>query len=59
VLGAVEKRPVVVNDELVIRTMSYLTLGFDHRLIDGFAADEFMADLKRRIEQFDPSGSDA
>jgi 2-oxoglutarate dehydrogenase E2 component (dihydrolipoamide succinyltransferase) len=55
-LGAVEKRPVVVNDELVIRTMSYLTLGFDHRLIDGFAADEFMADLKRRLEQFDPAG---
>jgi pyruvate dehydrogenase E2 component (dihydrolipoamide acetyltransferase) len=55
-IGAVEKRPVVVNDELVIRTMSYLTLGFDHRLIDGFAADEFMADLKRRIEHFDPAG---
>jgi 2-oxoglutarate dehydrogenase E2 component (dihydrolipoamide succinyltransferase) len=55
-LGAVEKRPVVVNDELVVRTMSYLTLGFDHRLIDGFAADEFMADLKRRIEHFDLAG---
>jgi pyruvate dehydrogenase E2 component (dihydrolipoamide acetyltransferase) len=55
-MGAVEKRPVVVNDEIVIRTMSYLTLGFDHRLIDGFAADEFMADLKRRIEHFDPAG---
>jgi pyruvate dehydrogenase E2 component (dihydrolipoamide acetyltransferase) len=55
-VGTVEKRPVVVNDELVIRTMSYLALGFDHRLIDGFAADEFMADLKRRIEQFDPAG---
>jgi 2-oxoglutarate dehydrogenase E2 component (dihydrolipoamide succinyltransferase) len=54
-IGAVEKRPLVVNDELVIRTMSYLTLGFDHRLIDGFAADEFMADLKRRIEHFDPA----
>jgi 2-oxoglutarate dehydrogenase E2 component (dihydrolipoamide succinyltransferase) len=55
-VGAVEKRPVVVNDEIVVRTMSYLTLGFDHRLIDGFAADEFMADLKRRLEQFDPAG---
>ena len=55
-VGAVEKRPVVVNDELVIRTMAYLTLGFDHRLIDGFAADEFMADLKRRLEQFDSTG---
>jgi 2-oxoglutarate dehydrogenase E2 component (dihydrolipoamide succinyltransferase) len=55
-IGAVERRPVVVNDELVIRTMAYLTLGFDHRLIDGFAADEFMADVKRRLEQFDPAG---
>ena len=55
-IGAVEKRPVVVNDEIVVRTMSYLTLGFDHRLIDGFAADEFMADLKRRLEHFDPAG---
>jgi 2-oxoglutarate dehydrogenase E2 component (dihydrolipoamide succinyltransferase) len=54
-VGAVEKRPVVVNDELVIRTMSYLTLGFDHRLVDGFAADQFMADLKRRLERFDAS----
>jgi 2-oxoglutarate dehydrogenase E2 component (dihydrolipoamide succinyltransferase) len=54
-VGSVEKRPVVVNDELVIRTMSYLALGFDHRLIDGFAADEFMADLKRRLEHFDPA----
>jgi pyruvate dehydrogenase E2 component (dihydrolipoamide acetyltransferase) len=54
-VGAVEKRPVVVNDELVIRTMAYLTLGFDHRLIDGFAADEFMADIKRRLEHFDAS----
>ncbi len=54
-VGAVEKRPVVVNDELVIRTMAYLTLGFDHRLIDGFAADEFMAEIKRRLEHFDAS----
>jgi 2-oxoglutarate dehydrogenase E2 component (dihydrolipoamide succinyltransferase) len=54
-IGAVEKRAVVVNDELVIRTMAYLTLGFDHRLVDGFAADEFMADVKARIEQFDAS----
>jgi pyruvate dehydrogenase E2 component (dihydrolipoamide acetyltransferase) len=55
-MGAVEKRAVVVSDEIVVRTMCYLTLGFDHRLIDGFAADEFMADLKRRLEHFDPAG---
>lgn len=52
-VGTVEKRPVVVDDGLAIRTMAYLTLGFDHRLIDGAIADQFMSDVKRNIEQFD------
>jgi len=30
--------------------MAYLTLGFDHRLIDGFVADQFMAEIKRTLE---------
>ena len=38
-----------------IRVMGYLTLGYDHRLVDGAVADQFMADLKKSIEQFDPS----
>jgi len=54
-MGTVEKRAVVVKDELVIRTMSYLTLGFDHRLVDGAAADAFMAEIKHGIEHFDPA----
>jgi len=54
-VGAVEKRPVVVNDAIGIRLMSYLTLGFDHRLIDGAVADAFMVDVKRQIENFDPA----
>jgi pyruvate/2-oxoglutarate dehydrogenase complex dihydrolipoamide acyltransferase (E2) component len=33
--------------------MAYLTLGYDHRLIDGATADQFMADVKQAIEQFD------
>jgi pyruvate dehydrogenase E2 component (dihydrolipoamide acetyltransferase) len=49
-VGAIEKRAVVVDDELAVRTMAYLTLGFDHRLIDGFVADAFMADVKRSLE---------
>lgn len=49
-VGAIEKRPVVVDDAIGIRTMAYLTLGFDHRLVDGVVADAFMADVKRRIE---------
>ena len=54
-VGAVEKRPVVVDDAIVIRTMAYLTIGFDHRLIDGAVADRFMADLKDQLEHFEPS----
>ena len=54
-VGIVEKRPVVVDDAIAIRTMAYLTLGYDHRLIDGAVADEFMADVKNQIENFDPA----
>jgi 2-oxoglutarate dehydrogenase E2 component (dihydrolipoamide succinyltransferase) len=54
-VGTVEKRPVVVDDAVVVRTMAYLTLGFDHRLVDGAAADAFMADVKHGLEQFDPA----
>jgi 2-oxoglutarate dehydrogenase E2 component (dihydrolipoamide succinyltransferase) len=33
--------------------MAYLTLGYDHRLIDGAVADQFMSELKKRLENFD------
>ncbi len=52
-VGTIEKRPVVEDDAVVVRTMAYLTLGFDHRLIDGAVADQFMADLTDRLEHFD------
>jgi 2-oxoglutarate dehydrogenase E2 component (dihydrolipoamide succinyltransferase) len=52
-VGAIEKRPIVVDDALAIRTMSYLTLGFDHRLVDGATGDQFMAHIKDQIENFD------
>ena len=54
-VGTIERRPVVVDDAVGIRTMAYLTLGFDHRLIDGAAADAFMADVKAQLEHFDVS----
>ena len=54
-VGIIEKRPIVVDDAIAIRTMAYLTLGYDHRLIDGAVADEFMADVKNQIENFDPN----
>jgi 2-oxoglutarate dehydrogenase E2 component (dihydrolipoamide succinyltransferase) len=52
-VGTIEKRPVVVEDAIGIRTMAYLTLGYDHRLVDGAVADQFMADVKDRLECFD------
>jgi len=53
-VGYVEKRPVVIDDMIAIRPMGYLTLGYDHRLVDGATADQFMADLKKNLENFDP-----
>jgi len=54
-IGAIEKRPVVVDDAIAIRPMAYLSLGYDHRLIDGAVADQFMSVIKQRIESFDPA----
>jgi 2-oxoglutarate dehydrogenase E2 component (dihydrolipoamide succinyltransferase) len=52
-VGTVEKRPVVIDEAIAIRTMAYLTLGYDHRLVDGAAADRFMSDVRKHIEEFD------
>ena len=54
-MGAVEKRPVVVDDAVVARLQAYLTLGFDHRLIDGAVADRFLSQIKTTLENFPPS----
>ncbi len=50
-VGCIEKRAVVRDDAIAIRTMCTLVLGFDHRIIDGAVADQFMADIKRRLEE--------
>ncbi len=52
-VGTIEKRAVVIDDMIGIRLMGYLTLGYDHRLIDGAVADQFMADVKKGLENFD------
>jgi 2-oxoglutarate dehydrogenase E2 component (dihydrolipoamide succinyltransferase) len=52
-VGTIEKRPVVVDDAIAIRTMAYLTLGYDHRLVDGATGDQFMSEVKQQIENFD------
>ncbi len=53
-VGQIKKQPVVLEldsgDVIAIRNMGWLTLSFDHRLIDGATADKFMADLKQTIE---------
>jgi 2-oxoglutarate dehydrogenase E2 component (dihydrolipoamide succinyltransferase) len=56
-VGGVHKAPVVVtdedgNDSIAIRTIVHLVLGFDHRIIDGAIADQFMAVVKRNLENW-------
>lgn len=50
-VGAIQKRTVVVDDAIAIRPMGYLSLSFDHRVIDGATADQFMAKVKHYLEQ--------
>jgi len=52
-IGTIEKRPIVIDDAIAIRTMAYLTLGYDHRLVDGATGDQFMAEIKDQLEHFD------
>jgi pyruvate dehydrogenase E2 component (dihydrolipoyllysine-residue acetyltransferase) len=54
-VGSVDKRVVVVDDMIAVRPMCYLTLGYDHRLIDGADAGRFLQALKNRLQNFDDS----
>jgi len=56
-VGGITKSPVVVtddsgNDSIAIRSLVHLTLGYDHRLIDGAVADQFMAFVKKTLENW-------
>ena len=51
-LGAIHKAPVAVGDAIGIRSICYATLSFDHRVIDGAVADQFMTHLKGVIENW-------
>ena len=54
-LGAIEKRPVVVDDAIAIRSMAYLTLSYDHRVVDGAVAHKFMGHIKHTLENWTES----
>ncbi|MBN9122478.1 MAG: 2-oxoglutarate dehydrogenase complex dihydrolipoyllysine-residue succinyltransferase [Planctomycetes bacterium] len=49
-MHSIQKRPVVVNDQIVIRPMMYLALSYDHRLIDGREAVQFLVRIKECVE---------
>ena len=49
----VEKRPVVIDDAIAIRHMVYLSLSWDHRLIDGALASQFLSRVKQNLETWD------
>lgn len=49
-MHAIQKRPVVVDDAIVIRPMMYLALSYDHRVVDGKGAVTFLVDVKQTIE---------
>jgi pyruvate dehydrogenase E2 component (dihydrolipoamide acetyltransferase) len=55
-VGAVEKRPLVIDDALAIRPVAHVCLGYDHRLVDGADAGRFLSDLKQRLENFEDAG---
>ncbi len=50
---AIQKRPVVINDAIAIRSMMNLVLTYDHRLIDGMLAGKFLAAVRDRLQGFD------
>jgi 2-oxoglutarate dehydrogenase E2 component (dihydrolipoamide succinyltransferase) len=51
-VGTVDKTPVVIDDAIAIRSVCHLSLSFDHRLIDGALADQFMTKVKQVLESW-------
>ncbi len=48
--GTIQKRPVVIEDAIAIRPMVYLSLTFDHRILDGAVADYFLSAIREKLE---------
>ncbi len=60
-VGAIEKRPKILpgvdgEDTIAIRTCAYFSISFDHRIIDGAVADQFLAFVKKTLESFPETG---
>ncbi len=56
-VGGIVKKPVVLtdkdgNDTIAIRSMMHLSIGYDHRIIDGAVADQFMVEVKKFLENW-------
>jgi pyruvate dehydrogenase E2 component (dihydrolipoamide acetyltransferase) len=51
-MGGIKKRAVVIDDAIAIRPIIMLSLSFDHRVIDGAVADQFMADIQHQLENW-------
>ena len=51
-VGMIQKRVVVINDAIAIRPMVYLSLTFDHRILDGAAADNYLGKVVELLENW-------
>jgi 2-oxoglutarate dehydrogenase E2 component (dihydrolipoamide succinyltransferase) len=49
-IGAIQKRPMVIDDAIAVRSMVYLTLSYDHRVVDGAVAHQFVGKVKSYLE---------
>jgi 2-oxoglutarate dehydrogenase E2 component (dihydrolipoamide succinyltransferase) len=49
-MHAIQKRPMVVDDEIVVRPMMYLALTYDHRIVDGKDSVQFLVTIKQLLE---------
>jgi len=49
-IGAIQKRPMVIDDAIAVRSMVYLTLSYDHRVVDGAVAHQFVGKIKANLE---------
>jgi len=52
-VGAIEKRPAVVDDQIVIRDKVFLSVGIDHRLVDGALGGQFLERIRHYLENFE------